>query len=170
MSVNIIEDFINQAESEDLLGFIHQSNVLGSVIQTNCLYVGELNVNRIKPLDAKNEIVSTSPIMTAILDRLYSHFGIAFNHIQINEYLPQSGFKTHVDHKRYGNLITVLSLGGGKDCVMNFHQAPRSGKVIKCVPMTHRSLVSFDGVYRTHHGHEIININEYRIALIFRTV
>jgi alkylated DNA repair dioxygenase AlkB len=149
--LKIINDFISETEEQYLLGHI-SSEPQKKTGQRNSIkrYGSALPYN--------SDIVSDA--VPSFLSELCKQLNS--NSVTINEYQIGQKIDYHIDSKKSGDVIIVLSLLG--DAVMNF----KRGKQVFSVSLPRRSLLKMSGDLRYFWKHSIDPVTTTRYSIVFR--
>ena len=82
--------------------------------------------------------------------------------VTINQYKKGQGIRYHVDSKKSGPIIIVLSLGGNATMLM------RKAAIVKQFDISARSLVIMRDEARTDWQHSILPVENERFSIVFR--
>jgi alkylated DNA repair dioxygenase AlkB len=151
--INLVLNFISIEEETELLNELQKQTEikLRHQLQVNKFYI--LNINEL-------------PIMlNNILNRINELYGKQFNSIQVNEYLYGQGIMPHIDDKKYGDTIVILSLKGS--CKFRFRE---NNNIKDELILNERSLLMFNDKHRYKYTHSLSEVLKNRISIIFRTL
>lgn len=145
-----IANYITSDEESQLLSYIKKATKWNTSLERRTLHMGyEYDYTR------KNTLIEAEPIpdwLEWLRQRVSESFGMNFDQVLINEYIPGQGISKHIDNMvLFENVVVSITLGS--QCTMVFEKVKSDKKID--ILLERRSAVVLSGKFRDKWTHMI---------------